>query len=114
MSVNQKTTWYVFSRDSHTNEVIAEALKGLSSAEKFSTLQCADGTKRDLCEVPDYAFVARLTRSKKDLRADFEVFRTYGSGLPTVFDFPRLRKQTLKTLLARETVAHAANKQQKA
>lgn len=106
-----KTTWYLFSRDSRTNEIIAQALLGLNSVEKFSTLKCTDGTKRELCEVPNYAFVARLERSKRDLGADFQVFRTYGNGFPNVFDFPRPKKSSLKTLLAKGTIAFAASRQ---
>ncbi len=106
---NQVTIWFMESKDSHTNEVIATALEGLHSAEKFKTIECSDGKKRNLAEVPDYAFVARLQRSKKDLGISFETFRTQGPSLPTLWTFSTKKRTTLDAL-KKKGVVHPASK----
>lgn len=98
------TKWYIESKDSHTNSVIAEALDGLHSAEKFVTVICSDDQKRGLVEVPNYAFVSRLLRSQKDLNLKFVVFRSQGNGKPTPWKFASRKKTTLEKLKQSGTV----------
>ena len=79
MRIKRNSHWYIRSNDSHTNEVVANTLDGLNSVEKFSKVVCADGERRELCKCPNYNFIARLWRSKKDLKLDFEITLVFGS-----------------------------------
>lgn len=108
MSADRQTIWSLCPEDSHTNEVISEALLGLHSQEQFSLRECADGKKRSLIDVPDYAFVARLWRSKKDLHLTLKIYRRQGSGKPDLWNFPERKKLTLNGLKNSGKVAHAA------
>lgn len=99
------TRWYIHPKDAHTNEVLSTALEGLNNAEKFETKECADGKKRQLVEVKDYAFVSRLSRSKKSLCILFEVFRSQGNGKPAPWKFLKRPKPTLERLKKTGAVA---------
>lgn len=92
------TRWYIESKDARTNEVIATAMEGLHSAEKFVTLVCSDDKKHELAEVRDYAFVARLLRSQKNLNLKFVVFRSQGNGKPAPWKFASRKKTTLEKM----------------
>lgn len=98
------TKWYIESKDSRTNEIIATAMEGLHSAEKFVTLTCSDDNKHSLAEVPNYAFVSRLLRSRKDFNLNFEVFRSQGNGKPTPWLFSSRKKTTLEKLQAKKKI----------
>ncbi len=101
MGKQRVTTWYVYPRNADTNEVLSSALSGLHSQEKFSTIECAGGEKRELVEVPNYAFVSRLYKSRTALRLDFQVYRSQDGGKPDVWIFHTRKKTTLQNLEAR-------------
>jgi hypothetical protein len=107
MKIKRGTRWYMYSKDAHTNEVIAEALDGLNSVEKFSNLECENGDRLPLCEAPDYNFVARLWRSRATLQIDFEIFRSQGNGKPSPWQFPIREKTTLQKLIKKGDVQPA-------
>lgn len=110
MSANRLTIWSLCPQDSHTNEVISTALLGLNSQEQFSSRLCADGKKRELVDVPDYAFVARFWQSRRNLNLKFQIYRRQGSGRPDLWNFPARKKPTLKTLRDKGGVRPAAEK----
>ena len=94
-----KTTWYIHCLNTHTNELIAEALKGLQSS--FGEQECADGVKRPLYMVPEYSFVSKVYKSRKQLYAKFEIFRSQNDGKPTLWKFEIKKKISLKQIKGR-------------
>lgn len=108
MGAHRRTIWSLCPGDSHTNGVISEALLGLHSQEQFSSRECVDGERRDLVDVPDYAFVARFWRSKKDLNLKFEIYWRQGNGKPDLWNFPERKKLTLDALKDKGEVRYAA------
>ena len=110
MATTRVVTWFIQPIGSHTNEVLSDALRGLNSSEKFSELECSDGEKREICEVPDYPFVTRFLRSKRDLNLDFHIYRTQGNGKPTRFEFPTTKKKTtVEKLQGKDILTYASS-----
>lgn len=91
-------TWYLYCADAHSNEVVAQTLNGLQSTSEFKQHLCADGKKRELYEVPDYSFAARLWRSQKQLKAYLTVFVSEDGQKPREWKFPKKKKATLDKL----------------
>jgi len=107
IEVFNKTTWYVYCRDARTNEVVREMLSGLHSEEKSRTALCADGKRRELCQVPNYEFLARLQRSKYSANLDFEPYRSQGDLPPDIFPFLSRRKTTVEKLFLKSLLKKA-------
>ena len=93
------TTWFLFCADAHSNEVVAETLQGLQATPELAKEQeCADGKKRYLYEVPDYAFASRLWKSQKQLKANLTIFRSQDGGKPAEWKFIQRKKVSLGTI----------------
>lgn len=103
-----KTRWFIHPKDSRTNEVVSAALDGLHNAEKFCTRECSDGVKRDMIEVPNFDFVNRMHRSRKNLSISFLAFRSQGNSLPAPWKFLAKGKTTLD-VLKEKGVVHTAD-----
>lgn len=89
------TTWWVFPKDAHTNEVIASALSGFNREFASENKMCADKQRRDLWRVPEYSFVSRLLKSKKSHNLDFVPFISKGQAVPAEWKFTARKKVSL-------------------
>ncbi len=98
MSDSKKTTWWIFPKDAHTNETIATALSGMNREFASENKLCADGKKRDLWRVPEYSFVSKMLKSKKDLKLDFTPFKSKGQGDPIEWKFTARKKISLEKI----------------
>lgn len=94
MSDTKKTQWWIFPRDAQTNETISDLLAGLQSKDLSSeNVECSDGKKRDMWRVPDYSFVSRMSRSRKNgMRIDFTPFNSQGEAKPSEWRFEGRKK----------------------
>lgn len=108
MAENRKTVWYIHPKDARTNEAISLALEGLHCGEKYSTKLCKDGKKREMTEAPDYAFVAKVWRSRKSANLSFDIFRSQNNSKPDVWLFPEKPRVTLATLKKKKLLQPAS------
>jgi len=94
--------WYIEPLDAHTNEILARNQKFLSDEEIFDGVRCADGKPHCLWGCRDYAFVARLSRSRVSLMAVFLVWHQEGNGKIRQWIFPRkkMAKDLRKRIVA--------------
>ena len=81
--------WYIEPLDARTNEILARNQEFLSDEEIFAGVRCADGKPHCLWGCRDYAFVARLMRSRVSLMAVFLTWHQEGSGQIRQWIFPR-------------------------
>ena len=107
------TVWYIEPKDARTNEAISLGTDGLFNSEDVCTLECADGVTRDVYRVKDYAFVARVWRSRKTLNLTFEIFRAQGNGKPDLWQFPVPKKRTLEILKKKGLISTGGTVHQK-
>jgi hypothetical protein len=80
-----QTRWYIFTKDSHSNEVLAQALRELPGSYECSLTECADGKQRHLWEIPDYDFVRRLKKSAGNAAISFDVLCSNFNQKPYFF-----------------------------
>lgn len=83
------TQWHLHCHDAHSNEIIADALRGLQAVDNSKEYTCADGKLRYLYDVPDYSFANRFKRSEKELKAKLTIFRSQNNGTPDEWAFPK-------------------------
>ncbi len=108
--VVRKTKWFLRAIDgkngssAHGNELIASALQRGQVDDKFSFLECADGVRRHLYEVDDYSTASRFYKSQKDLKANFEIFRSQNGGLPREWKFLIKEKVSPETIRIQSNV----------
>jgi hypothetical protein len=66
--------WYIFTNDSHTNEVIS---REVPREDTLDGVKCSDGVKRKLWKC-DGTFVTKMFRNKDQQNLHFEVFKKEG------------------------------------
>ena len=70
------TTWYLWSKDSDTNERIARNISEQRLECERKDVMCADGEMRDLLRCPrGYADVKKVIGAREKFNLKFEVFR---------------------------------------
>ncbi len=74
--IGSKAHWYVKPIGSHTNEVIARRLAEITELTVGTNQSMKDtlGIEHSVFEVPSYAFITELQKSKADLGLKFDVF----------------------------------------
>ncbi len=74
--IGTKAHWYVKPIGSHTNEVVARRLAELAELTVGTNLSMKDnnGDEHSVFEVPSYAFITELQKSKVDLELKFDVY----------------------------------------
>ena len=72
--MRKERNWYIFTNDSHTNEVISMELP---PEDTVDGVKCFDGVSRKLWKC-DGAFVTKMQRNKKQQGLHFEVFKKEG------------------------------------
>lgn len=94
MKNNRVMTWFIFTNDSYTNEVISRQLP--QEPENINNLLiCSDGVERQLWEC-DGPFVTKMYRNKKRLNLHFDIFKKEGKYGPIKkCDFLRKKKKSL-------------------
>lgn len=67
-------SWYIFTNDSFTNQVIS---KELSPEDTLDGIKCSDGRRRKLWKC-DGSFIAKLRRNKSVQGLHFDVYKKEG------------------------------------
>jgi hypothetical protein len=70
----KEITWFIFTNDSHTNEVIS---RELPPEDTFDGVKCFDKIKRKLWRC-DGQFVTKIKRNEKSKNLHFEIFKREG------------------------------------
>lgn len=94
--------WYIEPLDARTNEVLAKNQEFLSDEEIFDGVRCSDGKPHRLWGCRDYAFVARLMRSRIKLMAVFLTWHQEGNGQIRQWIFSR--KKSVKDYVKQRVV----------
>ena len=77
--------WFVEPKNDHANEVMARALREINEVETNLTLKDDQDFVHKVYQVPDSAFVTRLSHSELISPADFVVFNRLGDEGPIKF-----------------------------
>ena len=99
--MSQVTTWFLFCKDAHSNEVVSSTLLGLQSVSEYKERCCADGIKRHLYQMPSYQMASQLFKSQKELNANLHIFKACGNQPPEQWKFETKGKVTLNQIIAR-------------
>jgi hypothetical protein len=70
----KQTTWYIFTNDSYTNEVIS---RELPEENAYNEVLCSDKIRRMLWQCDD-SFVIKMDKNKEQKNLDFTVFKKDG------------------------------------
>jgi hypothetical protein len=84
MKNKREVTWYIFTNDGHTNEVIARELIGRereTESANYPLTMCADGIERPLWECSG-AFVTLMKQNGNDPNLHFKIFKKEGKYGP--------------------------------
>lgn len=74
-------TWYIFTNDGHTNEVISRQMPQESTGKAHSFLICFDGVERPLWEC-DGSFVTKMKENESNPNLHFKIYKREGKYGP--------------------------------
>lgn len=84
MEKKREMTWYIFTNDGHTNEVISRELIGRevkTESANNTLLICSDGVERPLWEC-DGPFATRMKQNENDPNLHFTIYKKEGKYGP--------------------------------
>lgn len=86
MTENVVTKWFLWPLDAQGNEVVPTAFGGLHGAViDFKLMECDDGVKRHLYEVPSYQIANRFLRSQKQTPSEYKILTSLNEGKPKIW-----------------------------
>ena len=74
------TSWFIFTDDDYTNQVIVEELQ---QEDTFYQAKCSDGVLRKLW-VCDAQFVLKMMKNKQKKELTFDVYKRIGKPAPII------------------------------
>lgn len=101
--------WFIEPLDAKTNEILAKSQPYISGDQTLDGVWFGDGKQHHVWVCTDYAFVAKLEKSKVDLLAVFLVWHQEGNGRVREWIFPKKKKPTFKQLAKKMRGAKMVN-----